>query len=117
MKSKLSPNNCITCGVDLNRCADKDLVNNQCGFCSPKKPLKEITIDGKKCEVKSTISWITLFSVISTLLVSLAIWQTGVENLAIWMMGVFIITFIIWSKILNSFYIKPITSEIEGNVK
>lgn len=105
--------NCVTCGVDLNHCADKDLENNQCGFCSPKKPLKEMEIDGKKYEVKSTIPLNILLTIITTFVSSLALWQTQVENLSILIMILFLINFFIWSKLLGYNMLKPITKEGE----
>lgn len=98
--------NCITCGVDINRCADKDLDNIQCGFCSSKKPMTEIIIENKTYEIKSTLPLQFLLSIIGTMVVSLAVWQSGVEHLPIWVMVSFISQIVIWNFLMGSTILK-----------
>lgn len=102
--------NCITCGVDLNRCGDVDFENQQCGFCSPRKPITKIIIEDKTYEVKSTIPLQILFSIIGTLVIGLILWQSNYDNLAIWVLLAFITNMILWQIFLGSVMLKPITN-------
>jgi hypothetical protein len=106
-------NNCITCGVDLDRCGDVDLQNNKCGFCSKsRKKLKEVEINGTKFEIKSTLPLVLLLTAIGSSIVSVVFWSYSKETLPdyeyhyVWIMGIIFIQFIIWNMVVGSYMLK-----------
>lgn len=101
MKSKQEPNNCITCGVDLNHCADKDLERNQCGFCSPKKTEYIIFVDGKEWK-RTPIYYSIICSVITTFLVSLSYVGIDGEHPVFFIMLMLILTFVGWNYLFSN---------------